>query len=114
MGGPPGLGFAFGMLGRLGTDARHFAGLEMAPAHAAVLHLEVDEVGIAWIATADVAVAAKNGEPVLVDRPDASLEADGRAAPGAVVLQAAEGPVRAFVVHRDVVELAERKVVEMV
>src|ERR1043166_7545787 len=86
----------------------------MAPAHAAVLHLVVAQVGIARIDGAATAVAAEDGEPVFVDRADASLEADARPAPGAVVLEAAVNPVRPFVADGDMVELTERHRVEVV
>ena len=68
------------------------ARLQMPPADVAVLALEIDEVGIARIDAADEAVAAADREPVFVD--DAAVFADRRPAPGAVVLQAADDPVR--------------------
>src|SRR3979490_2604858 len=66
--------------------------------------------------------AAVAAAPLLVHRavagPPAEPEARGpeipRAAPGAVVLEPAVGPVRLPGVERDVVELADRQVVEVV
>src|SRR5262249_10071355 len=100
--------------GAFGADAGNFAGLEMAPTHAAVLHFEIDEIGIGRITAADVAIAAEDGDPILVDRPGATFQTNRRPAPGAIVLKAAEDPVGALVVDGDVIELAERERVEMV
>src|SRR5262245_30618231 len=94
------------------ADAPPLAGAEVAPAHHPALAGGVHPVGVAVIDPADEAVAAADVDPVLVDRPDAA--AAGRPAPGAVVLEPAVGVVRLPRRDRDVVELGDGHVVEVV
>src|SRR5262249_41709601 len=94
-------------------DCTPFSRVQVAPAHDAVLTLEVHEVGVSRIDPADKAVAAADDDPVLVDRADAA-ERLARAAPTAVVLQTAIDAVRLPVVHGAMIELTNRQMVEVV
>ena len=96
------------------ADLRPLAGLQMNPAHAAVLALEIDLIGVVRIDAGDVAVAAAGRDPVLVDRPAGAVQVDARPAPTAVILQAAENPVGLLRAQGDVVELADREMVQVV
>src|SRR6185436_10428165 len=62
---------------------------------------------------ADEAVAAADADPVLVDRPAPAARA-ARPAPGAVVLEAAVDHVVRARVDRDVIELPDGDMVEVV
>src|SRR5262245_8739701 len=84
----------------------------MPPADRAVLALGIDEFGIAGIDATDKTVAATDREPIFVDDPAAF--ADRRAAPGAVVLEAADDPIRLLESDRHVIELAESRGVDVV
>ncbi len=97
----------------LRAQAGALAGAQVAPAHAAVLGLEINQVGVLRIDPAHKAVAAADDDPVLVDGPDAG-QAEARPAPAAVVLQAAVDAIRAPAVHGDVIELADGQVIEEV
>src|SRR5207237_1573632 len=56
-----------------------FAGAPVAPAHAAVLALGVNKIGVVRIDGADEAVTAADVDPVLIDRPGWSARAAGTA-----------------------------------
>ena len=89
------------------------AGRQVPAAHAAVLTLVVDEVGVLGIDADDEAVAATHAEPVAVD--GARVVADHRrATPAAVVLQAAVDEVRVPGSDLDVVELTDGDVAVVV
>src|SRR6516165_7698148 len=70
------------------TERSPLTGAEVDPREGAALALGVDLIGIMRIDAADEAVAAANREPILVGRAGGGARA-ARAAPAAVVLQAA-------------------------
>ena len=105
---------------RFRADARDLAGLEVATHKHAILTGPIDEVGVGRIDGDVKAVAAVDVHPVFVQgsAPAAAAEPRGPrergTAPGAIVLQTAVDLVKAAGVERDVVELADRHVVQVV
>src|SRR5947208_2904605 len=75
------------------ADGGALAGANVAAHDRAVLAFGIDQVGIVGIDAADEAVATADTHPVLVDRA-AAVEAEGRPAPRAVVLQTAGDVIR--------------------
>src|SRR5262249_9470367 len=100
-------------LAALRADDAAFAGAQVAAEHRAVLALVVDQVRVFRIDAADEAVAAADTHPVFIDRADAA-HPPARPAPAAVVLQTAVDPVRLLVADRNVIKLAQRRLVEVV
>src|SRR5262249_38189069 len=97
----------------LRADGTAFPGPQITPGHSAVLRGEIDLIGIVGIDLAAETVAAADADPVLVDRAGLRVR-PARAAPGAVILQTAVDLVIAARIDRDMIELTDRQVVEVV
>src|SRR6185369_10128565 len=95
----------------LGSNADVVAVLEMTAEDVAVLAFEVDEVRVGGIDPADEAIAAADHGPVIVDGAG-GVQRSRWAAPAAVILHAAVDTVRLSRIHRHMIELAEREVIQ--
>src|SRR5438270_13452262 len=84
----------------------------MPPVDRAILAFGIDQIGIIGIDAADKAVAAADRQPIFVDR--AAAFADRRTAPRAVVLQAADNPVRLLQAEGHVIKLAKSRGIDVV
>src|SRR5438309_8547430 len=89
------------------------AGLQVAALDGASLAFGIDKVGVAWIDAADKTVAAADVQPVFIDGPGGAQRAR-RSRPAPIVLQPAERAIDRARIDRYVIELTERKMVQVV